>query len=451
MFSRRETDEEAPEPPLFVTPKPQPAERGGVTPPDDFQLPWPGEQQASPVPEETFSSVDDALPAASTSDPSSSSFAPPRILSRLFTRGRNVDDHEGRIDAAASALDGVGAQLTEGSTAAPADLPIIDIGEIEVKTDEFAIATPDAGDSSSAHVDGDTLDVDQHGFWSALLSRLFGSKRGAADKAAEQSDSAQAAAVFLLAKFRAFYNEIIRFQHQKSEFTAGFATAVMAANESAESDPEAAAESLSKRLSELLDLQAAEAKWMGGEVAQRYPDAQYAMAALADEIFTHMEWNGQTAWPKHRLEAKMFRTHGAELEVYKRIDKLLKELPDTVVARDLARVYLLVLAAGFQGKWRPFGLSRPIAEYRRRLYEYVHGADPLMLYAADRRIFPEAASRTLAGQAISRYSAAQRWAVILAILVVTYTVVAHVAWSRASSDLKDVTTRIKSSTSAGAP
>jgi hypothetical protein len=46
----------------------------------------------------------------------------------------------------------------------------------------------------------------------------------------------------------------------------------------------------------------------------------------------------------------------------------------------------------------------------------------------------------------------QRWTAILIVLVVTYTVVAHIAWSSASADLKDVTSRIKSgSSAAGAP
>ena len=74
-----------------------------------------------------------------------------------------------------------------------------------------------------------------------------------------------------------------------------------------------------------------------------------------------------------------------------------------------------------------------------------------MLYASERRVFPDATSRTLAGEAVARFSTAQRWAAILVFLVVSYTVVAHIAWSRASADLKDVTTRIKSDAAAGAP
>jgi type IV/VI secretion system ImpK/VasF family protein len=168
------------------------------------------------------------------------------------------------------------------------------------------------------------------------------------------------------------------------------------------------------------------------------------MAALADEIFGNLEWEGQAVWSKYSIERKLYQSNASDVEVFKRMDRLLKEAPDSLIARDLARVYLLVIAAGFRGKYRPFGLTRALAEYRRRLYEYVHNDDPLMLYSQDRVIFPKAASRTLAGQALSRFSAAQRWTAILVLLVVTYTVIAHLAWTRASADLKDVTGRIKS-------
>ena len=58
----------------------------------------------------------------------------------------------------------------------------------------------------------------------------------------------------------------------------------------------------------------------------------------------------------------------------------------------------------------PFkGFSVEFAEYR----QYIHGDDPLMLYADDRRVFPEAVSRTVEGAAVSRFSVMQRWAAIL--------------------------------------
>ena len=203
-------------------------------------------------------------------------------------------------------------------------------------------------------------------------------------------------------------------------------------------------EALFKRLHELLELQAAEAKWMGGEAGARYPDAQYAMAALADELFSSDDQDGENAWSQNLLEVKLFKTHASDVELFKRIDRLLKEQPDSTVARDLGRVYLLVLAAGFRGKYRQFGLTRALAEYRQRLYEYVHSDDALLLFASDRKIFPAAAEHTLEGAAVSRFTAAQRWTAILVFIVVGYALAAHLAWNRVSEDLEDVTGRIRS-------
>jgi type VI secretion system protein ImpK len=249
---------------------------------------------------------------------------------------------------------------------------------------------------------------------------------------------------FFVPKFRAFYNEIVLYKHQKSEFTAGFATAIMD-QQSEAATPDEAAQALSKRLQEILELQSAEAMWMGGEAASRYPDAQYAMAVLADEMFTHADWPGRDAWPNYSLEQKFFRSSFAEIQFFKRVDKLLKDsaAAPTRGARDLARLYLLVLASGFQGKYREPKLKRPLAEYRRRLYEFVYGADPLMLYAEHRRIFPQALESTVVGRAVSRFTMLQRWAAVLAFIVVGYLVASQVTWSNVSADLEDVTARVE--------
>ena len=322
----------------------------------------------------------------------------------------------------------------------------------EVDTDEFEVVTP-ASDTTlpvtpPSGVDEDTAQVSQK----SLIERLvFWRAKAKAEAGVDGAATlVEGNAVFLFSKFRVFYNEIIRSKHQKSEFTAGFSTAIVT-DYSADLSPDGSAESLSKNLAAMLELQAAEAMWMGGESAERYPDAQYAMAALADETFLHSEWEGQGAWHKNLLEVRLYKTHAADVELFKRIDKLLKDQPNSSAARDLARVYLLVIAAGFRGKYRPFGLMRPLAEYRQRLYEYIHqGGDALMIYAPERRIFPEAAERTVEGEAVARFTSAQRWAAILVFLVVSYTVVAHLAWSSVSADLKDVTDRIiAGSTTAG--
>jgi len=324
------------------------------------------------------------------------------------------------------------------------EIPAFDDGE---KTDEFQAVPIDAGE---------TLETRQvAGFW----GRIFGAKAAAAAGDAAAPVSGEAAATpapdedktpFVLAKFRTFYNEIIRDKHQKSDVISGFATAVMgSAGATDSSDPEFAAQLLSKRLSEMLELQAAESNWTGGDAAKYYPEAQYAMVALADETFATTDWPGRPSWHKYMLEPRMYGTRGAELEFFKRIDKLLKEAPQEKGARDLARLYLMVIASGFRGKFRVPNVRRPLAEYRRRLYEYAHQQDPLALYERDRRILPEAADHTLASRAVGRFTSAQKWIAAVLILMVLYIGISHFAWTRLSADLKDIMSRIENTDATG--
>jgi type IV/VI secretion system ImpK/VasF family protein len=201
----------------------------------------------------------------------------------------------------------------------------------------------------------------------------------------------------------------------------------------------------------MLELQAAGSNWTGGDAAKYYPEAQYAMVALADETFATFDWPGRSSWHKYMLEPKMYGTRGADIEFFKRIDKLLKDNPQDKGARDLARLYLLVIASGFRGKFRVPNVKRPLAEYRRRLYEFSHQADPLELYARDRRIFPEAVEHTLASRAVGRFSSAQKWIAAVLFLAIMYIVVSHYAWMRLSADLEDVMSRIQSSISQAPP
>jgi type IV/VI secretion system ImpK/VasF family protein len=311
------------------------------------------------------------------------------------------------------------------------------LGAIEKKTDEVVVVTEPIIEVPTKPIRWPALTL--------ILQRLRlwrATAKPPAPAAAAAATVVENNTVFLYSKFRTFYNEIIRFKHRKTEFTAGFSTAMMSEAAALPTDAQGAAEALSKKLLEVLELQGAEAKWMGGEIAARYPDAQYAMAALADETFTTLDWEGQGAWQDHLLEQHLFRTRAAAYDLFKRIDRLLKDAPNSAVSRDLARVYLMVLAAGFHGKYRQFGLTRALTEYRQRLYEYIYRDDALLLYAPDRMLIPEIATRTVIGQAVSRVSSAQRWAAILAFVAVSYVVIAHVAWNRVSADLKDVTGRI---------
>jgi type IV/VI secretion system ImpK/VasF family protein len=333
------------------------------------------------------------------------------------------------------------------------DQPVLDPFTEGETTDEFEVVPP------AAIADATTATIPATPAPAGFLGKLFGKKDGETTlETTADSDAPQVVAPtstiaqvspkddklpFVLAKFRMFYNEIIRDKHQKSDVISGFATAIVSSSEAQAADPEFAAALLSKRLSEMLELQAAESNWTGGDAVKYYPEAQYAMVCLADETFLTIDWAGRSAWRKHMLEPRMYQTRSADTELFRRIDKLLRTERPEKGARDLARVYLLVIASGFRGLFREPNLTRPLAEYRRRLYEFSHGEDPLELYAKDRKIFPNAEEHILAGKAVGRFTAAQKWIAAVIILLIVYGAVSQLAWKKLSADLRDVMSRVE--------
>ena len=346
------------------------------------------------------------------------------------------------------------------------DQPVIDPFTEGEKTDEFEVVPPPAAIGPDAATSA--MPAVHPGFF----GRLFGKKEAEeldGETTLETTAPGETIAVpaptatlaqappppkddklpFVLAKFRMFYNEIIRDKHQKSDVISGFATAIVSASEGQTEDPEYAAALLSKRLSEMLELQAAEANWTGGDAVQYYPEAQYAMVCLADETFLTIDWAGHSAWHKHMLEPRMYGTRAADTELFRRIDKLLRTEKPPKGARDLARVYLMVIASGFRGIFREPNLKRPLAEYRRRLYEFSHQADPLELYARERTIFPETEENILAGKAVGRFTPAQKWAAAVVLLLIIYGTVSHLAWQKLSADLRNVMSRVETNAGQG--
>ena len=383
-----------------------------VTPPEDFRFPWSDDDRFS---------LDDA-------PPSSSATARPNELP-LQEPFETVDDALPVLDHGVNA-----APSLPSAPSAPPE------GERITEADTDPVPEPPTEPST-------TLEVTHP---AGFFARLFGRGKEPPTEEEPGAPSEETNPNFLVTKFRAFYNEVLHHKHQGTAITAGFATALLTQEETSSENPEHVAQALSARLQQMLELQQAEATWTGGETGARYHDAQYAMAVLADETLSTIEWKGKSAWPQFSLEQKLFKSSSADLEFFKRVDRLFKEGHPTPASRDLARVYLLTLAAGFRGKYGMFGLTRALHEYRQRLFEYIHGGDALLLYDENRAIFPEAVSRTIPGRATARVSGAQRWIVVLAVILVAYTVISHLAWNRASSELRDVTARVEATSSRGA-
>ena len=220
--------------------------------------------------------------------------------------------------------------------------------------------------------------------------------------------------MFLIDKFQQFYGEVLKLQARVAAGAWIFSGTESVTESAAKESPSA----VWRRLVSILERQSLDAGLEGGDFAvEIYRRAQYAMAALADEVFLNLEWAGREAWREHLLEAKFFNTHRAGEEMFERIEDLLRDR-DSLYA-ELGRIYLMVLALGFQGKFR----GRPDADevlqnYRKRLFRFVFNRDPVAVHGNE-RVAPQAYASTLDAARATElpYLRPWVWAIVLAFVV----------------------------------
>lgn len=190
------------------------------------------------------------------------------------------------------------------------------------------------------------------------------------------------------------------------------------------------------RLVTLFQRQAIAAWKNGGSYgAQSYKESQYVMVALADEIFLHMQWEGQLAWDSHLLEAKIFRTHAAGQVFFENLDHMLQER--NPLTRDLATVYLMALALGFRGKYYGMDDRGRLAHYRRQLFIFICGREPKP-DDETRPVFPEAYFHNVREESRRKLSDPRKWIVVLCLVIIVYTVATQTLWIQFTRDLNTV-------------
>jgi type VI secretion system protein ImpK len=226
---------------------------------------------------------------------------------------------------------------------------------------------------------------------------------------------------FLQAQLRELYREVIRWKERIVRDPDAFRPAGVQVEETT-------AATVWQSLVALLERQAIAVRRSGGEyAAEVYREAQYLMAALADEVFLHLDWRGREDWQSNLLEQRLFGSHNAGDVVFQRIERILRTRDP--LDGELAKVYLMALGLGFQGRWRgPGGVAR-IDELRRQLYAFVVNKDPDAAPEA-KPLFPEAYASTLDAGEGRRLAYLRHWIVALLLFLVLWVVVADRIWRR---------------------
>ncbi len=193
--------------------------------------------------------------------------------------------------------------------------------------------------------------------------------------------------------------------------------------------PDADPDYMVRRLQSLLESQTVLAGRRASSIAMEHVrEAQYVMAALADETFLYgMDWRGRTAWRENVLEFRLFGTRNAGEQIFASIEEMLR-LQDRRQA-ELAPIYILALSLGFRGRFRaaPDRGIAAVKGYSRRLFEFAFER-PVDLQAPDQVLAAAAYGPPLTGSARRHRLFRPTWPLALAGIVVAFLLVSEATW-----------------------
>jgi type VI secretion system protein ImpK len=240
----------------------------------------------------------------------------------------------------------------------------------------------------------------------------------------------------LLTQFRDFYGELIKIKRLVK--SGAFSSAAGSPDKPVD---DRVAEAVRERITAIMERQAMFAGRRGSDYTGLYRQAEYVMAALADEILLHrIEWQGKRAWNSHLIEYRLFRTRVAGEEFFNRLDRLL-QTPDPMY-KDLATIYLMAIMLGFRGRYWGNNDNGKIDFYRRQLFTLIFDAQS-QLKQETKRLFPEAYRHTIDQGSSFKLPQIRIWYVVLGALIIAYVVISRSIWTNGTLDIEGVSSRIE--------
>lgn len=160
---------------------------------------------------------------------------------------------------------------------------------------------------------------------------------------------------------------------------------------------------------------------------ENYRLVQYAMVALADEIFIlELVWPGCEAWLGHLLEHSLFHSKQAGQMFFQQIEHLLHTRSRASAQRELAAVYLLALQLGFKGQYRGHSGQTALAECRKRLIDFI--AANRLGEREEGAAFPQAYGYTLGQRSDHRLAPLKPWYRIGTLALLSYLLTSCAIW-----------------------
>lgn len=167
-----------------------------------------------------------------------------------------------------------------------------------------------------------------------------------------------------------------------------------------------------------------EAGKIGGAL---FEEVSYVMAALADEIFINLNWDGRDYWKKNLLEEKLFNSHYAGEKIFQNINRVLNDQGFDAV--ELAIVYFYCLSLGFKGFLRTVPDSAlKIQDLKEKLYYKIYFKDS-KLFKEQLKLFPSAYKAMFIEKKISFENPVVFWKKILVGSVIGYLLLVEFMWN----------------------
>jgi type VI secretion system protein ImpK len=171
---------------------------------------------------------------------------------------------------------------------------------------------------------------------------------------------------------------------------------------------------------------------VSGTPTESYFEAQYVMAAFADEVFIHMDWEGQRTWTTNLLESTLFHSHVAGELFFEKLDRLLSARDPA--DKSLAAVYLTALSLGFRGKYHGVNDRGRLRNYRQELFAFVF-QHPTDLANESRLAFPDAYVQNTRKEK-KKLTNPRLWVGLLCLVLVSYMAISHGLWLNLTSELE---------------
>ena len=176
-----------------------------------------------------------------------------------------------------------------------------------------------------------------------------------------------------------------------------------------------------------------------GKPTDNYFEAQYVMAAFADDIFINLDWEGKHAWTSNLLETTLFRSHVAGEMFFEKLDRLLRDRDPA--DRSLAAVYLNALSLGFRGKYYGVNDHGKLRRYRHELYAFIF-RQPADLLNESKVAFPDSYVNNVKKEKSRKLMNPRVWVALLGVVLVAYLAVSHGLWMKLTARIEQANQQI---------